>query len=97
MAYSLSKMSVKNEAANAARYRELTLVEFFEFLGRWGYYLFDDKKLTYQQRFKQILSLLLPAVGMTCRFRDIQPKVEYLSDCDDDTVDEIIHSIKNNN
>lgn len=45
LAYSLSKMTIKNEMGDYDKYNQMQMVEFFEFIGRWAELLFQDLKI----------------------------------------------------
>ena len=44
-AYSLSKMTIAIEMDDYEKYNKMLLVEFYEFIGRWAYLIFQKQQV----------------------------------------------------
>ena len=92
LAYSLSKMTIENEAQEFHKYHAMELVEFMEFLGRLAQLLFDD--LSFQLRFQKLLVMLFEMTDLEFKLKKQVQRANNLSDYEDDLVDEFVQEVR---
>ncbi len=81
-------MTLADEFEDIEKYNKMVLVEFYEFLGRWAYLIFQDELyMPLYVKYQRILQLLLPLVP--CSFIDVLGEGEITSDSDYD--DDIVN------
>lgn len=92
LAYSLSKMTIENEAQEFHKYHSMELVEFMEFLGRLSQLLFDD--LSFLLKFQKLLVMLFEMTDLEFKLKKQVQRANNLSDYEDDMVDEFVHEVR---
>ena len=98
LAYSLSKMTIRDEMAQFELYNKMSLVEFYEFLGRLAFLVFRHEKMSpLAKKLEKLLKILIPLTGKH-GFEPFQEDqtIESDSDYDDDVVDDIVQKIMSN-
>ena len=97
-AYSLSKMTLSDEMGEFDKYDKMLHCEFYEFLGRWSYLVFKDRKEPLDVKIQYLLEILLPLVKLKFIPVSIEEDIPSESDYDDDFVqDQLIEKLSISN
>lgn len=86
-------MTIIDEKKDFFAYNRMTLVEFFEFLGRWSQALFPLKTQPLNFKIERLLELLIPIVGQEFKSLIGEDNVSSESDYDDDAIDDIFQEL----
>lgn len=89
VAYALSKQTLADEMADFDRYNQMTLTEFYEFLGRCAALAYVENA-SLAKKIERLLGYVLPLAKQDFIAPAVDEAVDSDSDYDDDLVDEII-------
>lgn len=92
-AYSLSKMTIEDEMGDFAKYNQMSIVEFYEYLGRWAALTYEEDTSTpFLRKYEKLLRLVLPLAGKQFKPFKADDQIDSSSDYDDDIVEEAVQS-----